>query len=123
MRLTYKYKEYDLNGNIIKSGKADCNVYSITDACNFLEALEYKKIITIRDHLTIYSNETDEIALQEVNDKHTYIEIEEYSNHINKTYTLDEMKKVFNKYGIPIVSNNYFVKKAEIEMIEKYGKK
>jgi superoxide dismutase len=46
--------------------------------------------------------------------------VEEFSDRLNKQYSsLEEMKNVFSKYNISIKGNNYFVKKAEIEIEEK----
>lgn len=119
--ITYKYKEYDENGDILKQGKVKCKIESIEDAQKLFEAMGYFKIIEIRDHITVYANETTELAVQEVNDKHIYIEIEQNCNRINKIYSdIDEMKKEISKYQIPIKNNDYFVKKAAIELNECY---
>jgi len=72
----------------------------------------------INDHIIIYANDITELAVQLVNN-HIYIEIEEYSRLHDKIYkNIDEIKKEFLKYNIPIKNNNYFVKKAEIELRE-----
>lgn len=119
--ITYKYKEYDKNGDILKQGKTSCKINSIEDAQKLFEAMGYFKIIEIRDHITVYTNETTELAVQEVNNKHIYIEIEDTCNRINKTYSrLDEMKKEISRYQIPIKNDDYFVKKAAIELNECY---
>lgn len=119
-KITYKYKEYDENNEIIKQGKLDCNVESVESAQKLLEVMNYEELIRINDHLLIYMNEEDELAVQLVNDKHIYIEVEEFSDRLNKQYSsLEEMKNVFSKYNISIKSNDYFVKKAEIEIEEK----
>ena len=119
-KITYKYKEYDENNEIIKQGKLDCNVESVESAQKLLEVMNYEELIRINDHLLIYMNEEDELAVQLVNDKHIYIEVEEFSDRLNKQYSsLEEMKNVFSKYNIPIKDDDYFVKKAEIEIKEK----
>lgn len=119
-KITYKYKEYDDNNEIIKQGKLDCNVESVESAQKLLEVMNYEELIRINDHLLIYMNEEDELAVQLVNDKHIYIEVEEFSDRLNKQYSsLEEMKNVFSKYNIPIKDDDYFVKKAEIEIKEK----
>ncbi len=118
-QVTYKYKEYNEKNEITKQGKVSCNVESLEDAENVLEAIGYSKMIELKDHLIVYSNETDEFVVQLVNNKHIYIEMEEYCNHINKHYnSIDEMINNLNKYNIPMKDNNYFVKKAEIELLE-----
>lgn len=118
--ITYKYKEYDENGAILKQGKIGCKIDSIDNAQRLFEQLGYIKLIEIKDHITVYSNTTTELAVQEVNDKHIYIEIEESCNRINKIYSnIEEMKEEIHKYNIPIKGHDYFVKKAVIELNER----
>ena len=117
--IIYKYKEYDENDDILKQGKIKCKIDSIDDAQKIFEVLGYTKLIEIKDHITVYSNDTTEFAVQEVNNKHIYIEIESNCNFINKVYSdIDEMKNEISKYQIPIKNSDYFVKKAAIELNE-----
>lgn len=119
--LTYKYKEYNDKEEIIKQGKINVKVDSIDNSRKLLEALNFEKLISINDNLTVYSNGVDEIVLQYVNNKHVYIEIEDKCNYIDKKYSsIEEMIDVIKKYNIPIKDNNYFVKKAYIELSEVY---
>jgi len=118
-RITYKYKEYNEKEEIIKQGKINCGIDSIDNAISLFEAIGYKKLIKINDHLIVYSNDNTELVVQLVNNKHIYIEMEENCEYIDKKYNdIEEMINDFNKYNIPIKNNNYFVKKAEIELIE-----
>lgn len=119
--LTYKNKEYNDKEEIIKQGKINVKVDSIDNSRKLLEALNFEKLISINDNLTVYSNGVDEIVLQYVNNKHIYIEIEDKCNYIDKKYSsIEEMIDVIKKYNIPIKDNNYFVKKAYIELSEVY---
>lgn len=119
--LTYKYKEYNDKEEIIKQGKINVKVDSIDNSRKLLEALNFEKLISINDNLTVYSNGVDEIVLQCVNNKHIYIEIEDKCNYIDKKYnSIEEMIDVIKKYNIPIKDDNYFVKKAYIELSEVY---
>ena len=119
--ITYNYKEYNENKEIVKQGKVNCPIVSIDKAISLFEALNYENLISINDHVISYSNGIDEFIVQYVNDKHIYIEIEDKCSFLNKTYeTIDDMKDVIKKYNIPIKGDNYFVKKAEIELIEKF---
>ena len=73
--------------------------------------------------MLVYANDKDELVIQEVNNKHIYIEIEDKCHYTKIVYnSIDEMKEVIKKYSIPIKNNNYFVKKAEIELKETYNK-
>lgn len=118
--LTYKYKEYDNNGDIIKQRKISCGIDSIEKIEEILKMINFKDLIRINDHIEIYSNGIDEIAVEFVNDKHIYIEVEQVSTNGKKYSSIDEMKNIFNKYSIPISNENFFVKKALIELEEKY---
>lgn len=118
-KITYKYKEYNDNLEIIKQGKIDCVVESKEAAKRLLKALNYEELLKINDHVIVLSNGTDEINVELVNNKHIYIEIEQKCNYIDKKYSdVKDMKEVFDKYNIPLKDNNYFVKKAEVELIE-----
>ncbi len=110
--LLYKYKEYDDNENIIKQGKVKCPIEDINKAINFMEAIEYQKIIEIYDHITVYSDGNLELAIQKVNDKYIFIEYESVD------IPASEMIETLKKYNLPIEGDNYFVKKAEIILKE-----
>ena len=113
-------EEYDLN-DIYMINKNDkvCNNY-----LELFEALNFEELISIRDHMLVYSNGIDEFVVQSANNKHIYIEIEEKCNYTEKFYqTIDEMKEVIKKYNIPIKDENYFAKKSEIKYAKSLGKK
>ncbi len=118
-KITYKYKEYNNKKEIVKQGKVNCSINHVEEAIQLLEALNYKEIIRIYDHLTVFSNGDDELVVQQVNNRHIYIEIEEKGNYTDKEYqNIEEMKEVFKKYNIPIKNDDFFVSKAEREMKE-----
>lgn len=118
-KITYKYKEYNKKEEIVKQGKSQCEILDVEEAKKLFESLNYEELIRIDDHLIVYSNGIDEMTVQLVNDKHIYIEIEEKCNYINKKYnSIEEMKEAINRYKLPIKKNDYFVKKAEIELGE-----
>lgn len=121
--LTYKYKEFNDKKEIIKQGKVKCNIDDVENAKLLFEKLNFEELIRIYDHSYVYANETDELTIQSVNEKHLYIEIEDECSYIDKKYSsLDELKSVITKYNIPIKGDNYFVKKAEIELSESVKK-
>ena len=117
--LTYKYKEYNQNKEITKQGKIKCKIDSIENSKLLFEKLNFEELIRINDHMLVYATNEDELVIQNVNGKHIYIEIESKCNYTGKEYgSIDEMKEVISKYSIPIKGNNYFAKKAEIELKE-----
>lgn len=121
--LTYKYKEYNENKEIVKQGKIKVTIDDIDNSKLLFEKLNFEELIRINDHTLIYATDKDEVAIQCVNDKHIYIEIEDKCHYANRVYnSIEEMKTVIIDNSIPIKDNNFFVKKAEIELIENYRK-
>ena len=121
--LLYKYKEYNEDKEITKQGKVEVKIDDIDSSKLLFEKLGFEELIRINDHMLVYASDKDELVVQYVNNKHVYIEIEDECYHINRTYnSIEEMKKVITDNSIPIKDNNYFAKKAEIELKETYGK-
>ena len=121
--LTYKYKEYNENKEITKQGKIKVKIDDIDNSKLLFEKLDFEELIRINDHMLVYASDKDELVVQYVNNKHVYIEIEDECHYANRFYnSIEEMKAVILDNSIPIKDNNFFVKKAEIELIETYGK-
>ena len=117
--LLYKYKEYSNNGDILKQAKVSCKVNDIKEASNFMKTIGYKELIHIQNNSVVYTNDKIEFAVQLVNDKYIFIELEERSEHVKTVFSnVEEMKKVINSLNIPMVKNNYFAKKAVIVLEE-----
>ncbi len=121
--LTYKYKEYNENKEITKQGKVKVIIDDIDNSKLLFEGLGFEELIRINDHMLVYATDKDELVIQNVNNKHIYIEIEDKCHYANSSYnSIEEMKNVVNDNLIPIKNNDFFVKKAEIELQETYGK-
>ena len=121
--LTYKYKEYNENNEITKQGKVKVKVDDIDNSRLLFEKLNFEELIKINDHMLVYATDKDELVIQNVNGKHIYIEIEDKCHYADRFYnTIEEMKAVITDNSIPIKGNDFFVKKAEIELQETYGK-
>ena len=117
--LLYKHKEYDENGNILVNGKIECPIEDIKKAIEFLEAINYQKLIEIHDECTEYANNEIELIVQFVNNKYLFFEAEDRCRYINKVFSsIDELKDTINKYDLPFKRDNYFVKKAEMILNE-----
>ena len=117
--LLYKHKEYDKNGDILVNGKIECPIEDINKAVNFMKAIGYEKLIEIHDNCIEYANKEIELIVQQVNDKYLFFEAEEECRSINKKFSsMDEIKETINKYDLPFVKDNYYVKKAEIILNE-----
>ena len=121
--LLYKYKEYSNNGDIIKQAKVSCKVNDIKEASNFMKTIGYKELIHIQNNSVVYTNNKIEFAVQLVNDKYVFIELEDKSEYLNKTYSsIEEMKEEINLYNLPIVKDKYFAKKAAIILEDELNK-
>ena len=121
--LLYKYKEYSNNGDIIKQAKVSCKVNDIKEASNFMKTIGYKELIHIQNNSVVYTNDKIEFAVQLVNDKYIFIELEDKSEYLNKTYSsIEEMKEEINLYNVPIVKDKYFAKKAAIILEDELNK-
>ena len=121
--LTYKYKEYNEKKEITKQGKVQVKIDDIDNSKLLFENLDFEELLRINDHMLVYATDKDELVIQNVNGKHIYIEIEDKCNYADRFYnSIDEMKAVIIDNTIPIKGNNFFVKKAEIELQETYGK-
>lgn len=121
--LLYKYKEYNDNGDIIKQAKVSCKVNDIKEASNFMKTIGYKELIHIQNNSVVYTNDKIEFAVQLVNDKYIFIELEDKSEYLNKTYSsIEEMKEEINLYNLPIVKDKYFAKKAAIILEDELNK-
>lgn len=117
--LLYKYKKYDVNGDILEQGKVECPVIDIEKAIGFMESINYKKLFNIYDRCIVYANKETELVVQLVNDKYIFIEMESECEHIKRKYnSVEELKKDINRYNLPIDNSNYFVKKAELILSE-----
>lgn len=120
--LLYKYKKYDLNGNILEQGKVKCPIIDIDKAIDFMNAINYKELFKINDKCIVFANDKTELVVQLVNDKYIFIEMESKGNN-RKYNTIDEMKDDLCSYNLSIDKSNFFAKKAEILLKELLNKR
>lgn len=115
--ITYKYKEYDDDGNIVKQGKCNCRIENALSGVEIVKCLGYdRELIRINDHIIVYEKDGLELAIEYVNDKYLFIEVE-----ANQKYdTIDKMKNALEEVGIEYDKSNYFQKKALLIFKDKY---
>lgn len=118
--ITYKIKNYDKAGNILSQKSINCKIEEINEAKKLLKAIGYKKIMKITEEDTVYGNGELELAIKNIKNGDNLIEIETFENE--NLNTIEKLIKKINEIKIPIYTNNYFVKKAEIEL-QKFIKK
>lgn len=113
--LTFKSKNIAPDGTIIKQYKKDCQIQNIEQGKEFIEALGYKKLMNIKEKAIVYGKGELKLAIKDIENSDNLIEIETIENN-PEFDTTDKLKDKINKLQIPINTNDYFVKKAEIEL-------
>ena len=111
-KLTYKKKEIDEQGQIIKQGKVECSISNKEEGSNFLKAINYFEIMNIKEIDTVFKKEGLEIYVKDVINGDKLIEIEE----CEKFDTIDKIKQELERLNLPVDTNDYFIKKAEVEL-------
>lgn len=121
--ITFKKKDIDKNGEILSQKIFNIKVEDLNDAQNLFYAIGYNKIMQIYEKDKVYEKDGFAFAIKDIKngDKLIEAEINENNEEIN---SIDKLKQIMKKYNIPIYTDNYFVKKAEIELekILKSGK-
>lgn len=112
--ITFKIKEFDENGKILNQESVNCKIYDIEDAKKLLKAIGYKEIMNIIEDDVVYEKEGFEIAVKDIKNGDNLIEIETTDN--DELDTIEKLIKKVNELEIPIYTDNYFVKKAEVEL-------
>ena len=99
--LLYKYKKYDLNGNILEQGKVKCPIIDIDKAIDFMNAINYKELFKINDKCIVFANDKTELVVQLVNDKYIFIEMESEGSFNDRKYAnIDEMIEDLFSYNL-----------------------
>lgn len=119
-KITFKIKQFDKDGNIVNQSAINCNVYEVEEAKRLFEAIGYKKIMNIYEEDIVYEKDGFQLAIKDIKNGEKLIEVEtEESEELN---TIDKLIKKINEINIPIYTDNYFVKKAEIELDKILGR-
>ena len=113
-KITLKIKNFDECGNILSQESINCDILNIEDAKKLLRAIGYKEIMNIKEDDVVYEKDGFELAIKDINNGDKLIEVETEEN--NDFDTVEKLIKKVNELEIPIYTDNYFVKKAEIEL-------
>ena len=114
-KLIFKSKEIASDGSIIRQDKKDCIIKYIYEGIEFIEALGYKELMNIKEKAIVYGKDDLQLVIKDVENSENLIEIETKENN-KKLDTIDKLKNIVRELQIPIKTNKYFVKKAEIEL-------
>ena len=115
LELTLKSKNIASDGIIISQDKKDCQIQDIKQGKEFIEALGYKKLMTIKERAIVYGKGKLKLAIKDIENSENLIEMETIDND-PELDTIEKLKEKINDLQIPINTNDYFVKKAEIEL-------
>lgn len=113
-KITFKEKKIDNNGDILEQSSLNCDILNIEDAKRIFKAIGYFEIMNIKENDVVYSKNGFELALKFIEKGDLLIEIETEEN--TKWDTIDKIKNILEEINLPIEKNNFFVKKAEIEL-------
>lgn len=113
--LTLKSKNIASDGTIISQDKKDCQIQDIKQGKEFIEALGYKNLMTIKERAIVYGKGKIKLAIKDIENSEKLIEMETIDND-PELDTIEKLKEKINELQIPINTNDYFVKKAEIEL-------
>lgn len=108
----YKVKEFDENGNILKQKTIYCNVENIDSANEFIEAIGYKEIMKISEKDYVYEKDGFNLAIKKIENGDLLMEVEE-----NEVFdSIEKIKERLSELDLQICTDDYFIKKAEIEL-------
>ena len=108
----YKVKEFDESGNILSQKTIYCSVENIENAKEFIEAIGYKEIMKISEKDYVYEKDGFDLAIKKIENGDLLMEVEE-----NEIFdSIEKIKEKLSELELPICTDDYFVKKAEIEM-------
>lgn len=111
-KITVKIKNFDEYGNILSQKSVNCDIASIEDAKSLLNAMGYKEIMNIKENDIVYGKDGFDMAVKDIENGDNLLEIE-----TNERFdTVDKLIQKINEIQIPIYTDNFFVKKAEIEL-------
>lgn len=114
-KITYKTKKFDEDGNILSQDAVSCDILNIEDAKKLLVAIGYKQIMNIKESDIVCEKQGFELAIKDIKDGDNLIEIETEEDNDNLN-TIEKLKERLNEVQIPVYTDNYFIKKAEIEL-------
>ena len=112
--ITFKIKNFDEHGNILNQEAVNCNILEIDDAKKLLRAIGYKEIMNIKENDIVYEKDGFQLAVKDIQNGDNLIEIE--TEEKKELCTIEKLIQKVNEIGLPVYTDNYFVKKAETEL-------
>ena len=113
VKLVFKTKQIDINGDILSQKKYECEILNVKDGETFINSIGYKKLMTIKEYDKSYERDDFKITIKDVENGEKLIEIETVEDN-KELDTIEKIKDKVNQFELPLDTNDYFVKKAEI---------
>lgn len=117
--ITYKNKNYDVDGRIISQNKTKIKIDSIDSVKAMFEMLDYNVLFEVENNSLIYKKDDTEIAIQSItNPKGIYIEIEATDSELlelNDEKVKEVLKNKLDDLNL-LTTGEYEVKKAFIAL-------
>ena len=112
--ITFKKKKFDEKGNILDQQNVECNILEIDEAKRLLNAMGYKEIMRIVENDLVFKKDNVQFAVKDIVDGDKLLEME---MGFNESFsTLSQIEEKMKELDIPVYTDNFFVKKAEIEL-------
>lgn len=112
--ITFKKKEFDDKGNILNQQNIECNILDLNEAKKLLDAMGYKEIMRIVENDLVFRKDDVQFAVKDIANGDKLIEME---LGFNKSFdTLKQIEEKLKELDLPVYTDNFFVKKAEIEL-------
>lgn len=112
--ITFKKKKFDEKGNILDQQNIECNILEIDEAKRLLNAMGYKELMCIVENDLVFKKDNVQFAVKDIVDGDKLLEME---MGFNESFsTLSQIEEKMKELDIPVYTDNFFVKKAEIEL-------
>ena len=115
VKLVFKTKQIDINGDILSQKKYECEILNVKDGETFIDSIGYKKLMTIKEYDKSYEKDDFKITIKDIENGEKLIEIETVEDN-KELDTIEKIKDKVNQLELPLDTNDYFVKKAEIAL-------
>lgn len=114
-RLTFKKKDINKDGTILNQIIYNVNILDKTEGINFVKAIGYKQIMQIKEIGIVYEKDGFQIDTKNIENMENLIEVEIVPDD-ERYNTIEKLKETLIKFDLPLYMDNFFVKKAEIEL-------
>lgn len=112
-KLTYKIKEFDASGDILRQIAVNCGILNTEDAKKLLCALGYRELMRIGEDDVVYQKDGFSLAVKDIRGGDKLIEIETEPDNLDLD-TIEKLKQKLLSLQLPIDETDFFVKKAEV---------